>query len=77
MIDDEPILGWLTAGVAAIGALVGGAVRGERLRNRVDSIAAEVVRHEEVLQTVRRDLHDIRNAVHVITALAEKTSSDK
>ena len=74
MVDDDSILGWLTAGVAAIGALLGAAVRGERLRNKVDSIATEVARHEEVLHSVRRDLHDIRNAVHVMTALAERSN---
>ena len=60
------------AGAAAISAVIASAVRGERLRNRVDSISTEVARHEEQLRTVRKDLHDIRNAVLVIQALSEQ-----
>tara|TARA_R110000751_G_scaffold239751_3_gene340393 strand:- start:1160 stop:1423 length:264 start_codon:yes stop_codon:yes gene_type:complete len=66
------ILGWVMAAVAGVGAVLASAVRGERLRNRVDSVAADVARHEEVLHLVRRDLHDIRNAVHVMQALQER-----
>ena len=65
-------LGWLMAGAAAISAVIASAVRSERLRNRVDSITTEVARHEEQLRTVRKDLHDIRNAVLVIQALSER-----
>mgnify|MGYP006928160185 FL=1 len=66
------ILGWVMAAVAGVGAVLASAVRGERLRNRVDAIATDVARHEEVLHLVRRDLHDIRNAVHVMQALQER-----
>jgi hypothetical protein len=68
------ILGWVMAAVAGVGAVLASAVRGERLRNRVDAIATDVARHEEVLQMVRKDLHDIRNAVHVMQALQERES---
>lgn len=73
MLDtSNGILGWLMAGVAAVGAVVTSAVRNEKLRNRVDSIDVQVGKHESILTEVRRNLHDIRNSLSIIQALSER-----
>ena len=66
------ILGWLMAGVGAVGAVVASAVRSEKLRNRVNAIDVQVGKHEEIIGMVRRDLHDIREDVHIMRALSEQ-----
>ena len=75
-MDNESgsLLGWLTATVAGIGALITAAVRGERLRNRVEAIDATVDRHDQQLSVVRKDLHQIREDVHIMRALSEQAN---
>lgn len=72
MDSGNSVLGWLTAVAAGVGAMIAAAVRGERLRNRVDAIDVQVGKHEEILSILRRDLHSIREDVHIMRALSEK-----
>jgi hypothetical protein len=69
------LLGWLTAAVAGVGGLITAAVRGERLRNRVDTIGSTVDQHDRQLSTIRKDLHGIREDVHIMRALSEAANS--
>lgn len=66
------ILGWLTAAVAGVAALVTASVRSERLRNKVEVIDATVVKHDELIGVIRKDLHGIREDVHIMRALSEQ-----
>ena len=68
------ILGWLTAAVAGVAALVTASVRGEKLRNKVDVISATVSKHDEIIGVIRKDLHGIREDVHIMRALSERDS---
>jgi len=68
------ILGWLTAAVAGVAALVTASVRGEKLRNKVDVISATVSKHDEIIGVIRKDLHSIRENVHIMRALSERDS---
>ena len=69
------ILGWLTATAAGVAALVTASVRGERLRNKVEVIDATVVKHDELIGVIRKDLHGIREDVHIMRALSEQDGS--
>jgi hypothetical protein len=71
------LLGWLTAAAAGVGGLITAAVRGERLRNRVDSQGTMLDAHDRQLSTIRKDLHGIREDVHVMRALSEQAETEK
>jgi hypothetical protein len=78
-MDSGTILGWLTAAVAGVAAVVTASVRGEKLRNRVEVLdatsvrhAASLARHDELIGFIKSDLHGIRGDLQAMRALSER-----
>jgi len=68
---DGSLLSWTIAGFTALGAVLTGALKWEGLRSKVGSHDHRLEAHDEIIETIRSDISEIKVSVGKLAARGE------